>query len=257
MHRRIFWTLTLALVAICILAQVPVDEIAYSQGRGGVTPEVIAQRNAIESQLQSIAVVDRKLMVAMRDGKRMAADVYRPKDTSKKYPTIFVRTPYNFNFWDVRNGAPRDLTNELDAVKRGYAFVEMNERGRFFSEGIYDILGAPLSDGDDAITWMSKQPWSNGKVGTIGCSSTAEWQMGVAAQGNPAFAAMIPQGFGAGVGRVGPYYEQGNWYRGGAVQLLFIAWIAGEQNQVRPMFPSNTTQAELVQVSRFFDLAPH
>ena len=54
--------------------------------------------------------------------------------------------------------------------------------------------------------------------------------MGVAARGNPAFAAMIPQGFGAGVGRVGPYYEQGNWFRGGAVQMLFIAWLYGEQN---------------------------
>ena len=54
-------------------------------------------------------------------------------------------------------------STELDAVKRGYAFVEMNERGHFFSEGNYDILGAPLSDGDDALTWMLKQPWSNGK----------------------------------------------------------------------------------------------
>ncbi len=48
---------------------------------------------------------------------------------------------------------------------------------------------------------------------------------------------MIVQGFGAGIGRVGPYYEQGNWYRGGAVQMLFIAWLYGQQNQVRPMFP--------------------
>ena len=97
------------------------------------------------------------------------------------------------------------MSNELEAVKRGYAFVQMNERGHFFSEGNYDILGAPLSDGDDAFTWIAKQPWSNGKVGTIGCSSTAEWQLAVAALGNPAYAAMIPQGFGAGVGRVGPY----------------------------------------------------
>jgi putative CocE/NonD family hydrolase len=67
---------------------------------------------------------------------------------------------------------------------------------------------------------------------------------------------MIPQGFGAGVGRVGPYYEQGNWYRGGAVQMLFIAWIYGEQNQVRPMFPPNTTQEDLIQASKMFDLAP-
>jgi predicted acyl esterase len=52
----------------------------------------------------------------------------------------------------------------------------MNERGHFFSEGNYDILGAPVTDGDDAITWMASQPWSNKKVGAIGCSSTAEWQ---------------------------------------------------------------------------------
>ena len=227
-----------------------------AQQRPAPNKELVAARNATEKELAEIAIIDRKLMVPMRDGKRMATDVYRPKDTSKKYPIIFVRTPYNFNFWDVRNGAPRDMSAELAAVKRGYAFVEMNERGHFFSEGQYDILGAPLSDGTDAITWMSSQPWSNGKVGTIGCSSTAEWQMGVAAQGNPAFAAMIPQGFGAGVGRVAPYFEQGNWYRGGAVQMLFIAWLYGEQNQVRPMFPPNTSQADLIQASKMFDLAP-
>ena len=255
MRKKIFWVLVLAGVGIGVALRSVPDQIAYSQGRGAATPEQIAKRNEIEKELQSVAIVERKLMVPMRDGKRMAADVYRPKDTSKKYPAIFVRTPYNFNFWDVRNDAPRDLTNELDAVKRGYVFVEMNERGHFFSEGNYDILGPPLSDGDDAFTWMANQSWSNGKVGTIGCSSTAEWQLGVAAHGNPAYAAMIPQGFGAGVGRVGPYYEQGNWYRGGAVQMLFIAWLYGEQNQVRPMFPPNTSQEDLIRVSKAFDLS--
>jgi putative CocE/NonD family hydrolase len=229
---------------------------AFAQGRGAPTKEQLAARNKTEQELESIAIVERKVMVPMRDGKRMATDIYRPKDTSKKYPIIFVRTPYNFNFWDVRSGAPRDMTAEITAVKRGYAYVEMNERGHFFSEGIYDILGAPLTDGSDAITWMTKQSWSNGKVGTIGCSSTAEWQLGVAAQGTPGFTTMIPQGFGAGVGRVAPYFEQGNWYRGGAVQMLFIAWIYGEQNQVRPMFPPNTSQADLIKASRMFDLAP-
>jgi uncharacterized protein len=46
-------------------------------------------------------------MVPMRDGKRMQADVYRPKVQSKKYPIMFVRTPYNFNYWDIQLGAPR------------------------------------------------------------------------------------------------------------------------------------------------------
>src|SRR5437667_159569 len=129
------------------------------------------------------------------------------------------------------------MTTILTAIKPGYAYVIQNERGHFFSEGNYDILGAPRTDGDDALSWISSQPWSNTKVGTTGCSSTAEYQMGIAAMGNPAHAAMNVQGFGAGVGRVAPYYEQGNWYRGGAVQMLFIAWLYGEQNQVRPMFP--------------------
>jgi putative CocE/NonD family hydrolase len=256
MRKKILWILILAGAALGVAISNGLNHNVHSQGRGAaLTPEVIARRKAIESELQSIAVVERKLMIPMRDGKRMATDVYRPKDTSKKYPTIFVRTPYNFNFWDVRNGVPRELTNELEAVKRGYAFVEMNERGHFFSEGNYDILGPPLTDGDDELTWIAKQSWSNGKVGTIGCSSTAEWQLAVAAGGNPAFTTMIVQGFGAGVGRVAPYYEQGNWYRGGAVQMLFIAWLYGEQNQVRPMFPPNTSQADLIRASKSFDLA--
>jgi len=228
---------------------------AFAQPRTPPDPQLVAARTAAEAKLESIAIVERKVMVPMRDGKRMAADIYRPKDTSKKYPVIFVRTPYNFNYWDVRNGVPADLTAPADAVKRGYVFVEMNERGHFFSEGSYDILGAPLTDGSDAISWMTSQEWSNGKVGTIGCSSTAEWQLGVASLGNPGFAAMIPQGFGAGVGRVGPYYEQGNWYRGGAFQMLFASWLYGEQNQVRPTFAPNTSQEDIVRASKSFDLA--
>jgi putative CocE/NonD family hydrolase len=227
----------------------------FAQPRNGPDPALVNSRNAKERELESVAIIERKVMVTMRDGKRMAADVYRPKDTSKKYPVIFSRTPYNFNYWDVRNGAPADMSTELEAVKRGYVYIVMNERGHFFSEGNYDILGPPLTDGSDAISWMTAQSWSNGKVGTIGCSSTAEWQLGVASQGNPGFTTMIPQSFGAGVGRVGPYYEQGNWYRGGAVQMLFIAWLYGEQNQVRPQFPPNTSQEDLIRASKSFDLA--
>jgi len=227
-----------------------------AQRPGGLGEEALARRWALERELQSIAVVERKVMVPMRDGKRMAADIYRPKDSTRKYPTVFVRTPYNFNFWDVRNGAPREMSRELEAVRRGYAYVQMNERGHFFSEGDYDILGAPLTDGEDALSWIAAQSWSNGKVGTIGCSSTAEWQMAVASKNHPALAAIVPQAFGAGVGRFAPYYEQGNWFRGGAVQMLFIAWLYGQQSQVRPMFPPNLTQAERILASKAFDLAP-
>jgi uncharacterized protein len=221
----------------------------------GLTDEQRAARWAAEKELQSIAIIERKVMIPMRDGIRIPADIYRPKDTSKRYPVIWVRTPYNFNYWDVRNGVPRDMSAALSSVERGYVHVDMQERGHFFAEGNWDILGPPLTDGWDELDWITAQPWSNGKVGTTGCSSTAEWQPAVASLGHPGFAAMNVQGFGAGVGRVGPYYEAGNWYRGGAIQMLFISWLAGEQNQVRPMFPATATQEELIQASKFFDLA--
>lgn len=230
---------------------------AAAQHRPDPTAQLIAKRNAIEKELEQVAVIDRKVMVKMRDGKLMAADIYRPKGKAK-VPIIFSRTPYNFNFWDVKLGAPRDMTRELEAVKHGYAYVEMQERGHFFSEGNYDILGMPLSDASDEFKWMSSQPWSNGKVGTTGCSSTAEWQLAAVAQDDPALTTFNVQGFGAGVGKVGPYYEQGNWYRGGAVQMLFISWIYdyGIQNQTRPLFPHDTSQADLINASHFYDLAP-
>jgi putative CocE/NonD family hydrolase len=226
--------------------------LAFAQGpRPQLSPEetkaLIEKREAIEKQLEDVAIIDRKVMVPMSDGARMAADIYRP---------IFSRTPYNFNFWDVKLGTYRDMSQELNAVKRGYVLIEMNERGHFFSEGNYDILGAPLSDANDQFNWMAAQPWSSGKIGLIGCSSTAEWQLAAAALGNKALTTIIPQSFGAGVGKVGPYNEQGNWYRGGAVQMLFIDWLYGEQNQVRPSFPKDTSQADLIKASKLFDLAP-
>jgi putative CocE/NonD family hydrolase len=226
-----------------------------AQPRAPLTPEQVAQRVRLERELQEIAIVERKVMMPMRDGVRLATDIYRPKNAAGKVPIVWVRTPYNFNFWDVRNGVPADMTAALTAVKRGYAYIVQNERGHFFSEGNYDILGAPRTDGVDALAWMAAQPWSNGKVGTTGCSSTAEYQMGIASMGHPAYAAMNVQGFGAGVGRVGPYYEQGNWYRGGATQMLFIAWLSGQQNQVRPLFPRETPREDLVRAAKLFDLA--
>ena len=253
MPRAAYRVLGAAVLAVCAAAGATT---LVAQRGGPLTPADAARRWEVEKELQSIATVERKVLVPMRDGVRLATDIYRPKDAAAKVPTVWVRTPYNFNHWDVRNGVPSDMTNALTAVKRGYAFVIQNERGHFFSEGNYDILGAPVTDGTDMIDWISKQPWSNGKVGTTGCSSTAEYQMAVASQGHPAFAAMNVQGFGAGVGRVRPYYEQGNWYRGGAVQMLFIAWLYGEQNQVRPRFPPDTSREDLIRAARLFDLAP-
>lgn len=208
-------------------------------------------------QLQQIAIIESKVMMPMRDGVRLATDIYRPK-TDKPVPIIFSKTPYNFNNWGDGEQRANNYQTALDAVKHGYAYVVQNERGKFFSEGQWDILGPPTTDGYDAFSWMTKQAWCNGKIGTLGCSSTAEWQMAVAALDHPAHAAMVPMGYGAGVGRVAPFMEQGNWYRGGAQQMLFTTWLYGTQTDelARPLFPKTATSEDLERVSRFYDLAP-
>ena len=156
-----------------VIAAVNAANSAGAQGRAPRDTVLASRRDSLERELQRIAVVDRKLMIPMRDGAKMQFDVYRPKNASGPVPAIFVRTPYNMNFWDVNLGAPADMTAQIEAVRRGYAYVGANERGHFFSEGSYDILGPPLTDGTDEIQWISSQSWSNGKVGLIGCSSTA------------------------------------------------------------------------------------
>ncbi|MEM1001580.1 MAG: CocE/NonD family hydrolase [Bacteroidota bacterium] len=210
----------------------------------------------ILEKLEEIAIIDQKVMMPMRDGVRLATDIYRPK-TDKKVPVIFSRTPYNFNSWGDGERRTRTAQRAYEAVKRGYAYVVQNERGRYYSEGEWDILGVPLTDGYDAFSWMKDQEWSNGKIGTIGCSSTAEWQMAVAALDHPSHAAMVPQAYGAGVGRVGEYFEQGNWYRGGVEQMLFFSWLYGvEHDKFKPRIPTGATQVDLIRISRFYDLAP-
>ena len=215
----------------------------------------IAQNDIIK-KLEEISIKETRVMMPMRDGIRLCTDIYRPK-TTEKVPIIFSRTPYNFNSWGDGEEKTRTRQRAYEAVKRGYAYVVQNERGRYFSEGEWDILGTPVTDAYDAFTWMQNQPWSNGKIGLQGCSSTAEWQMEAATQNHPALAAMVPQGFGAGVGRVGGLYEQGNWYRGGAHQTLFSAWLYGvEHDKFKPRIPAGATTEDLNRIARFYDLAP-
>ena len=219
------------------------------------TNSSLAQDDILE-RLSEIAIIDQKVMMPMRDGIRLASDIYRPK-TNERVPIIFSRTPYNFNSWGDGEQRTRTAQRAYEAVKKGYAYVVQNERGRYYSEGEWDILGVPLTDGYDAFTWMKNQSWSNGKIGTIGCSSTAEWQMAVAALDHPSHLAMVPQAYGAGVGRIGNFFEQGNWYRGGVEQMLFFSWLYGvEHDKFKPRISAGATQEDLIRISRFYDLAP-
>ncbi|WP_295245346.1 CocE/NonD family hydrolase [uncultured Brevundimonas sp.] len=204
---------------------------------------------AAQTELSRLADVQMAVMVPMRDGVGLATNVYRPKNASGPLPTVFVRTPYNELAYNART-----TRSALSWVSKGYAFVIQNERGRYFSGGDYQILGYPQTDGYDALTWIAAQPWSNGKVGTLGCSSSAEWQLALAAQNHPAHAAMVPQASGAGIGKVGRFQEQGNWYTGGVPRNLFFVWLYGVDNPQRAQIPIDLDQETRARIVRYNDL---
>jgi len=100
-----------------------------------------SQEDSLES-LKSFAIIEQKVMVPMRDGVRLATDIYRPK-TDKPVPVILSKTPYNFNIWGDGKLNKQGFQQVHKTVRSGYAYAVQNERGRYFSEGQWDILGPP------------------------------------------------------------------------------------------------------------------
>ena len=114
-------------------------------------PGLVATAGDIYKKLEAIAVIDQKVMMPMRDGVRLATDIYRPKGNAK-VPIVFSRTPYNFNTWGDGEMRTRGLEAAYEAVQRGYAYVVQNERGRFlskengiFSEHLQPMVTMPLN----------------------------------------------------------------------------------------------------------------
>ena len=208
-------------------------------------------QEALEKELALIATSRRSVMVPMRDGVKLSTDVYMPKNASGRLPTILWKTPYNEG--KLKGSTQRYV---LESVKRGYAFIVQNERGRYFSEGNWEILGNPQNDGYDTLNWIAAQDWSNGKVGTLGCSSSAEWQLALAALNHPAHAAMVPMAAGAGIGKVGRFQEQGNWYTGGVPRNLFFVWLYGVDNPLRAQLPAISDDKLRARVEAYNDLDP-
>ena len=203
----------------------------------------------LRKELAAIAESDTAVLVPMRDGVGLSTNIWRPKGATGKLPTVLWKTPYNEH--KVRGSTARYA---IEAVRRGYAFIVQNERGRYFSQGDYEILGYPRTDGYDALSWIAGQPWSNGKVGTLGCSSSAEWQLALAGMDHPAHAAMVPMASGAGIGKVGPFWEQGNFYTGGVPRTLFAVWMYGVDNPLRAQLPQDLTGEMRARVAQYNDL---
>ncbi len=136
--------------------------------------------------------IEKDVMVPMRDGVRLATDIYRPahgdgRPVSFPVPVLLVRTSYD-------KSAP-----EWDDVwpyyaRRGYAFAIQDLRSRFRSEGDghYYHTCNPWEgvDGYDTVEWLAAQEWSNGKIGTLGSSHRAIVQTQLALERPPHLAAM-------------------------------------------------------------------
>ncbi len=163
--------------------------------------------------------------VKMRDGVELATDVYLP-DGAGKFPTLLVRDMYS-------NGTSAGRQQYAKfATSNGYAFVFQSVRGRYDSEGNWYPYFPEINDGDDTLSWIADQPWSDGKVGMFGTSYLASVQWLAAVNRNPALKAIIPA------------MSPGNYYRdvaypGGAFSLLSRArWgigLAGSRTST--MFP--------------------
>ncbi len=126
-------------------------------------------------------------MVAMRDGVRLATDVYLPAAGSP-VPAVLVRLPYDKN---SRYVFMAQVARRLTA--RGYALVVQDVRGKYRSEG--EPLGpvSEVRDGYDTIDWVSRQVWCTGRVGTFGDSYYGFTQWAALSAQHPALRAMVPR----------------------------------------------------------------
>ncbi|HEX3407290.1 MAG TPA: CocE/NonD family hydrolase [Caulobacteraceae bacterium] len=182
-------------------------------------------------------IEQRDVMVAMRDGVRLATNLYVPgrdgAPAAGRFPAVVRRTPYGKDFTLQRSMFWRRLT------PAGYVVVVQDVRGRFGSGGRWNPLRDDGADGADLLAWIAAQPWSNGKVGTVGTSYDGAVQHALAIEGAPALAAMIPVDAMSNPGRYG-------MRNGGAMELRWLSWVLSLGNAIGPALTPDGRQTGAV-----------
>jgi putative CocE/NonD family hydrolase len=143
--------------------------------------------------------------ITMRDGIKLFTSVYSPKDTSKEYPILMVRTPYTVAPYGEDNYLNHLGPNE-EFTKQGFIFVFQDVRGKFMSEGEYVNMRPYIpdkksnkdvdesSDTYDSIDWLVKNiKHNNGKVGIWGISYPGFYAAMSLMDSHPALKAVSPQ----------------------------------------------------------------
>jgi putative CocE/NonD family hydrolase len=159
-------------------------------------------------------VTERNVMITMRDGVRLAADISRPAlggvAVGGTFPVILMRTPYDKA---VREPAIVELFVPLN-----YVVVVEDVRGRYHSEGHWHLLRDDPLDGFDTASWIGTQAWCNGRIGTVGTSYEGGTQHAMAIAGAPYVQAMIPRNAMSDYGLYGFRHH-------GAFELRFFNWV--------------------------------
>ena len=158
-------------------------------------------------------IIERNVMALMPDGVKLAADIYFPAFGDSRapgtFPVILERTPYN-------KAAPAQVTKGKYFARRGYVCVIQDVRGRFASEGEWYAFAKEAEDGYATVEWLGTQPWSTGKVGTMGDSYAGSDQSALATLNPPHLATMI-----VAVG-ASNYYHSSMRHNGALEQRFFI-----------------------------------
>jgi putative CocE/NonD family hydrolase len=173
-------------------------------------------------------LTENDVMVPMRDGIRLATDLYRPARNGKaaagRFPVLLERTPYGKKLvsrTEIDRGAKAPQRRPEVAewfVRRGYAVAYQDCRGRYDSEGRFVKYLAEGEDGYDTIQWLAAQPWCDGRVATMGLSYAAHTQFAAACLAPPALAAMVVDS-----GGFANAYSSGI-RQGGAFELKQATW---------------------------------
>ncbi len=184
-------------------------------------------RDVVAWQVQAGQPDHADAMIAMPDGVRLATDVYLPGETGRR-PTVLMRLPYGKRSY----GEVRFWVDQL--TRRGFAVVAQDMRGRHASEGVFAPYPNAGRDGAATLDWIVAQPWSNGRVGTLGCSALGEAQLMLAAQGHPAHRAMVPIAAGGAIGSAGGNRDYFSVFEGGIFALATGAGWFGAQGGKTP-----------------------
>lgn len=132
-----------------------------------------------EEQTYEAILFQEDVMIPMRDGVKLATDIYRPAingvPAQGKFPIVFARTPYNKK--GERFGG---VAEAKYFAQHGYVAVLQDLRGCYKSEGILIKYMNEPEDGYDSIEWLAKLPYSDGKVGMWGTSYSAHVQANAA-----------------------------------------------------------------------------